>query len=142
MDNFIFTEQQYLQLKNAYEHFMGISPETILSDISSLISLLEYNNFNLPLILQNKVLNNLSTAYEIISVVFNDKPTHQQIQMHHQNPFNLIKPLCQISINLTKYEFKSPYQIILLKANNFILKCIDIVCDYFSNKPLKTLKFM
>ena len=138
-DNFIFNLNQYNKLQQGYNK--ALTPNNFsLSILNSLIKSLENNNFQLPLNLQNSILNTLLSAKEILNLLH--KETSYKSSNLQNNPFNLIYNLSIISINLNSHTLKSAYQILYLKANNLILEAIKQISNHFSNKSFKIFKFI
>lgn len=138
-DNFIFNLNQYNKLQQGYNKVL--TPNNFsLSILNSLIKSLENNNFQLPLNLQNSILNTLLSAKEILNLLH--KETSYKSSNLQNNPFNLIYNLSIISINLNSHTLKSAYQILYLKANNLILEAIKQISNHFSNKSFKIFKFI
>ncbi len=134
----IFTEEQYLQLQEEYKKKLS-TPQTFINQLQSITTSLQHTSFQMPLRLQNQILRNLSIVQQILSIVYVGKsPKSTTIP---NTPFDLIYYLTQLSLDLTSHAFKSPYQILLLKANTFTLQSIKEICEYFSSKSLKPTKF-
>ena len=138
-DNFIFNLNQYNKLQQGYNKVLTPNNFSI-SILNSLIKSLENNNFQLPLNLQNSILNTLLSAKEILNLLH--KETSYKSSNLQNNPFNLIYNLSIISINLNSHTLKSAYQILYLKANNLILEAIKQISNHFSNKSFKIFKFI
>jgi hypothetical protein len=130
MIDFIFSEEQYQQLKQAYNEVIFINNQQSLIDAKSLIYILEQNIFRLPPTLHRKIKNNLNIVGRLLNIIIINSPPSLKIKPY-SNPLYFIKLLSNTSQQLTSNLPKSPYQIICLKANNLILNCIEAICDYF-----------
>ncbi len=136
MIDFIFSEEQYQQLKEAYNHAFFASNLQDLINIKSLLNAAERVCFYLPQTLRKIVQSNLSITSRLLNIIILN-PCKQSTKISpHNNPFYLINLLCTISQQLTTSAPKSPYQIIYLKANNLILNCINEISNYFFKKTL------
>lgn len=134
MIDFIFSEEQYSQLKKAYNDALFANKHHNLVDTKSLIYAAEQFCFYLPSPLRKILKNNLNTADRLLNIIIIGRAKQPTKTMPNNNPFYLINLLCTISQQLTTNAPKSPYQIIYLKANNLILNCIDEISNYFFKK--------
>ena len=142
MNNFdyIFTQEQYEQLNQAYSKKLHQSTSSISIDLNSVVTTLEKHAFNLPTKLQAKIQNNLLQAKEILHLVYIADST-QTITINN-NPFHLISILASISNKLNSYTIKSPYQTLFLKANELIISSIELIANNFENKLIKIFKYL
>ncbi|MBQ8522507.1 MAG: hypothetical protein IJ458_02445 [Clostridia bacterium] len=142
MDNidYIFTDKEYDTLNKKYSQALKPCACDCINELSSVINELESNSFQTPLNTQNKVLSNLYQSKKTLELLHKNVTT-KNIKFSH-NPFNLIYHLNNISTKLNSHTIKSPYQIIYLKSNEFILKSINILCEYFMSKNIKIFKFI
>ena len=130
--DFIFNNNQYNKLKQEYDKFLNPKTEFCISALTSIINKLHINSFQLPLNLQNQILDKLLRAQEILNIIHLTHPSSQIKFLN--NPFNLIYNLITLSIQLNSYSFKSPYQILYLKSNDLISQSIQQISNYFMNK--------
>ena len=137
--DFIFDENDYRHLKKEYDKNLAIDAN-IAYDLNRLTLTLESNNFQMPIMLQNDILNTLSQALDILNIL------HPGVKGHPQhlnnNIFEFINVLSQISIKLNSHSIKSAYQILYLKTNDLLLDCINKISKHFSNKKLKIFRFI
>lgn len=134
MNNFgsIFTDEQYNQLQQGYQKTFAPMSQSFISKLHSVIKSLQHTSFKLPLNLQNQILRNLSNSLQVLNIVYNTPPS-RAIKIPN-TPLDLIYCLSELSLELTSYTLKSPYQILLLKANSFLLQSINLICQHFIRK--------
>ncbi len=139
MDNFdlILTDTQYKIINNEYKKISLPQPVEILNLLTSIIHNLEINGFMLPLNLQNKTLNQLLNAKQLLNILYQEKSTNRALI--NNNPFELLKHLTNVSLKLNSHSLKSFYQTIYLKTNSLILNLIYEISQYFANKTIKIL---
>jgi len=129
----ILTDEQYSTLQQEYYKVSHPQNNCCLDLLNSIIATLETNGFMMPLKIQNQILNTLYGAQQILSILYNNfsfKPLNTS-----NNPFQLIYHLSQLSNLLTNiHKFKSPYYILNIKANQYIIKCISDISQYFIAK--------
>ena len=141
MNNFeIYTDDIYSKLQQAYKETLHISPNTI-QQLYGIICQLQFNNFKLPSNIQNELLLLLSNAYAILEILSPGHPKTKQVQTRN-NPFYLIQQLATLSLNLTAHNNKSPFLIICLKANKYILRAIQLISSHLSTKTIKISNFI
>lgn len=132
MSNLIFSDEQYSQLQQAYSHTLSVQNPDIIYKLTNLINNLKIQSFNLPLNTQNKVLNKLERASELLHIIYKSfKFKTTQIK---NNTFELILNLCYLSQFLTQHPFNGPYQTIYFKSNQLIMDSILEIVKYFSSK--------
>ena len=137
--DFIFTNEQYTKLQYEYQRLLTPNQSSIISTLNSIIRALQHNSFQMPTNLQREVLQTLSNAQQILSIVYQSKisPSPQFIN----NPYSLIYHLTNMAIELTSISLKCPYQIIMLKANSLVLQSIQSICSCFLDKNAKIFRF-
>lgn len=133
MDNFIFTSSQYEQLKKEYEQVLQPNPTASLSLLNGIIKRLENNSFQMPLHLQNTIINNLFQAQQTLQILNPNHNLSSSLQFKN-NVFSLLYYLSMLSNQLTSHLYKSAYQTIYLKSNNLIIKSITQISLYFTKK--------
>lgn len=139
MDDFIFNNFDYKQLQKEYNKQLKVD-NFCINYLNCIIKTLENNNFQMPLNLQNSVLNTLSNAQQILNLLYK-KNSCSTLNLQN-NPFELIKHLNKISLALNSHTLKSAYQILYLKSNNLILDATNQICNYFSNKKIRIFHFI
>lgn len=137
--DFVFSEEQYKLLSAKYDKILCPDLTGPANSLGNAITLLENNNFQMPLDLQNKVLNQLLQAQQLLQILFPQKPTPSP-NTAPNNPFYLISILGQSSVNLRNPAMNTPYQIIAAKFNSTILDSINNIAKYFKNKQIKIFK--
>lgn len=140
--DFIFNDNEYNKLKNEYDKLLSNNTDNCLAKLNNLIKLLEINSFDMPIDLQNSVLDLLLQAQNILKIINTESKPNKIPSPQSTNIFTLIKQLCELSVELNSHTLKSAYQIICLKSNNFILNAINKISAYFENKKLKIFKFI
>ena len=132
----IYSDKVYSKLNQEYKKLLTPNTSVSLEHLNIVINELQTNGFQMPLVLQNKILNYLNQSKQILDILY--PSTAQNSKIHFtNNPFNLICHLTIISIQLSSIELKSAYQMLQLKSNNFILKSIKEMSNYFMNKKIK-----
>ena len=141
MDNidFVFSEAEYDKLNREYSKQFVPDVSRPISYLNGLIEQVEKNSFQMPLTLQNKILNNLLSAKQILNILHRNNAIKSFTVQN--NPFALIEQLSTLTLELNHFTLKSPYQILSLKAVNILLEAIKQISNYFSNKKLKIFKF-
>jgi len=141
MDNidFVFSEAEYDKLNREYSKQLVPDISRPISCLNGLVEQVEKNSFQMPLTLQNKILNNLLSAKQILNILHRNN-TIESFTVQN-NPFTLIEQLSTLTLELNHFTLKSPYQVLSLKAVNILLKAIKQISYYFSNKKLKIFKF-
>ncbi|MBQ7880412.1 MAG: hypothetical protein IJ358_01025 [Clostridia bacterium] len=138
--DFVLTNEEYGQLNNEYHKILNTQPHFDTTQLNTLIKVVQNNNFQMPLTLQNQILDLLLNAKQILDIITqNNNIANTNLS---NNPFQLIQNLSQISYQLNSFTFKNAYQILYSKANNLIIKTINLISEYFSNKNLKIYKFI
>ena len=138
--DFIFDKNEYKLLKNAYDKKIAPHPEDIINKINNLIESLKNNSFQMPLYLQNDILNNLLQVQNILYILHKQDPN--QSQPIKNSLFDFMYNISNISMLLNSHIIKSPYQVLYLKANNLLLQCLNKILKYFTEKTLKIFKFI
>ena len=92
--------------------------------------------------MQNNIINSLQQSHQVLSMTTTTINQSENFLDLKNNPFSLLNFLCNISKTLTSISIKSPYQIMYLKSNSFILDCIVKISNYFETKNIKMYKFM
>lgn len=139
MDDFIFNNFNYEQLQKGYNKQLK-ADDFCINHLNSLIKVLENSHFQMPLSLQNTILNTLLNAQQILDILYKNH-SYSNLTLQN-NPFELIKHLNEISLTLNSHTLKSVYQILYLKSNNLILEAIKQISNYFSSKKIKIFHFI
>lgn len=143
MDNFIFSDEQYLQLQTEYAKQLNTAHHLQLNRLDDIITNIENNNFGLDLSMQNTVKSDLIQAKQILEILhLTPNQNSNYISDSTSNPFELVYMLSTLSYELNNEMPSSPYQLIFSKANKLITNCIIEIANYFKNKNIKVFKFL
>ena len=121
--DFIFTQEQYDQLQQAYSRALSPNIELSQSILNGIIHMLQHTSFMLPLHLQNEIIRDISQAKQILDILQHSQSRKSNI-IGSSSPFILIYTLAQLSKILNKQSLKSPYQILCIKSNELILSAV------------------
>lgn len=124
---------KYQQMQREYSKILTPEINKYLDNLNLIIYSLEINGFNMSLLMQNQIYSTLLEVKQILNTLSINKPSIKQKQIIKNNPIILLLNLNKLSQQLNQHALKSPFYLILNKANNLILNCIDKILNYFLN---------
>lgn len=124
---------KYQQMQREYSKLLTPEINKYLDNLNLIIYSLEINGFNMSLLMQNQIYSTLLEVKQILNTLSINKPSIKQKQIIKNNPIILLLNLNKLSQQLNQHALKSPFYLILNKANNLILNCTDKILNYFLN---------
>lgn len=124
---------KYQQMQREYSKVLTPEINKYLDNLNLIIYSLEINGFNMSLLMQNQIYSTLLEVKQILNTLSINKPSIKQKQIIKNNPIILLLNLNKLSQQLNQHALKSPFYLVLNKANNLILNCIDKILNYFLN---------
>ena len=132
MNNFNKSNNIHSQMKKEYLNKLAPDFNKYLTILNLLISSIETNSFNMPLIVQNQIHITLLEAKQILNTLsINKGITTTQTHLNN-DPLSLLLTLNTLSLQLNQHSIKSPYYILLNKTNNLILNCTNKILNHFT----------
>ena len=121
----------YKQMEKEYSKLFTPEIENCLVGLDNVIASLEINGFGMPLIIQNQIYSTLLEAKQVLCTLSINKQTSTYKHPPTNNPLSLLLSLNTLSQQLNQHSLKSPFYLLLNKANNLILICINKILKYF-----------
>ena len=131
-DFYLFSDAQYNLLQQKYAQQLSPRANNTLNKLNQIIDQLYTHSFNMPLRLQNTILNLLQQAKQALEISCQPQ-TYTRLNISN-SPFQLIFVLGQIAQDLNTYNTKCAYQILYAKSNYFIIDAICKISNYFLKK--------
>ena len=132
MDIFNKTDNfNYEQMQKEYCRLFTLPIDHFLDNLNSIISSLEINGFGMSLLMQNHIHSILLEVKQILSTLSINKAVTSNKQLIRNDPANLLLHLNTLSQQLNQHSLKSPFYLLLNKANNLILNCTNKILKYY-----------